>query len=195
MSNINKNSIEKVINKHFNTLEDKINNLSQSTENEIYSELKLKMKKSELQVDKILKCYDKLSKNELTLEEKYIFAITLINIFKNANNRYNIYQSFNVDKIKVNNAIELMISSDIHDKVIGIDNFIALSHSNSALLPDLIALINGITVLYEVSNSKFEDEIIDYYFKWRENVSDKIVEKLNEIRNRKGLSRFKYEYM
>jgi len=87
-----------------------------------------------------------------------------------------------------------MQSSNIHDKIIGIDNFMSLAHSNSALLPDLLAIINGVD--YKYNRGYFiTDEDIDKLFEWRNFVSNKIINKLNEIRNKKGLPRFRYEDM
>lgn len=210
-------SIEKVINNHFDTLEDKVDNIKEKLvfekEYDISDpNLKIKLQNAEIQINKILQTYDKLSKNELTLEEKYIFATYLVNIFNKANNiltnlleikseyerKYdmyytaNLYNTFNINKEKIVDALELLQSSDIHNKVIGIDNFMSLAHTNSTLLPELISLINGVTVLHI---KEIDDEILDYYFDWRNKVDENIVKKLNEIRERKGLSRFKYENM
>ncbi len=156
--------------------------------------LKIKLQNAEIQTDKILQTYDKLSKNELSLEEKYRFATYLTNIYKKADRIGNIGNTFNVNKEKINDTIKLIQSSDIHDKVIGIDNFIALSHTSSTLLPDLLVIVNGVNYKYKIGYC-ITDEDIDKLFEWRILVDKKIVDKLNEIRERKGLSRFKYEDM
>ena len=196
-----KQFIEKSLNKIDDKLTFMINNV----------ELDLKLMNSEVQIDKILMIYDELSNNNLTFEEKYLFANYLINIFEQSNNilkkklkiknsyaiehnlQYStdIYDTFNINKETLTNSLELLKSSDINDKVIGIDIFMVLSHSNSTLLPELISILNGVTLLHE----EVEDETQDYYFEWRKKVSNKIIKKLNEIRNQKGLSRFKYEDM
>ena len=192
-------SIKKVINKHFNPLEDKADNIKEKL---VFEEeydisdpnLKIKLQNAEIQINKILQNYDKLSKNELTLEEKYRFATYLTNIYKKVNKIGNIENTFNVNIEKLNASIELMQSSNIHDKIIGIDNFMSLAHSNSVLLPDLLAIINGVGYKYK-RGYFITDEDIDKLFEWRNFVSDKIINKLNEIRNKKGLPRFRYEDM
>lgn len=199
MSNINKESMEKAIGKYFNPLEDRTNDIKESL---IFgaecdtpdTNLKIKLLNAEIQINKILQDYDKLSKNELTLEEKYRFATYLINIFKKADKIANIKNTFNIDKEKIDDYIKLMQSSDIHNKVIGIDNFMALSHTNSTLLPDLLAIVNDVGYKYNVGYYLI-DEDIDKLFEWRSFVDDKIINKLNEIRTRKGLSKFRYEDM
>ncbi len=194
-------SIKNVVDKSFDSISKKVGII----------ELKLQLMASEIQIDKILQDYDILSKDKMDVEEKYLFADYLFHIFNRANTilkylleikykyekEHNLsyaidfYDAFNVNKEKIINALELLQSSDIHDRVIGIDNFMSLSHTNSTLLPDLISVINGVTVLYEEA----DDETIVYYFEWRTKVDKHIIEKLNEIRNRKGLSRFSYEDM
>lgn len=199
MSNINKDFIEKVFDEQFKPLEDKIDNINEKfifgTECDTPDpNLKTKLHNAEIQTNKILQDYDKLSKNELSYEEKYKFATYLINIFKKADKIANIRNTFNVNKEKIDAAIKLIQSSNIQDKVIGIDNFMALAHSNSALLPDLLAIVNGVN--YEYNRGYYiTDEDIDELFEWRGVVSNKIINKLNEIRKRKGLSRFSYEDM
>lgn len=191
-----KESMEKAINKYFSQLEDKTNDI----ENFIYGaecdipdpNLKIKLLNAEIQINKILQDYSKLSKNELTIEEIYRFATYLTNIFKKADKIANIKVTFNVDKRTIDTSINLMQSSDIHDKVIGIDNFMVLTHTNSTLLPDFLAIVNGVGYKYNVGYYLI-DEDIDKLFEWRSSVSDKIINKLNEIRTQKGLSKFRYE--
>lgn len=198
-------SHKQIIEKSLNKIDDKLTSMINNVE------LELKLMNSEVQIDKILMIYEELSNNNLTFEEKYLFANYLINIFEQSNNilkkklkiknsyamehnlQYStdIYDTFNVNKETLTNSLELLKSSDINNKVIGIDIFMALSHSNSTLLPELISILNGVTLLHE----DVEDETQDYYFEWREKISNKIIKKLNEIRTQKGLSRFKYEDM
>jgi len=200
-----KRSHKQFIEKSLNKIDDKLTSMINDVE------LELKLMNSEVQIDKILMIYEELSNNNLTFEEKYLFANYLINIFEQSNNilkkklkiKYSsamehnlyystdIYDTFDINKETLTNSLELLKSSDINDKVIGIDIFMVLSHSNSTLLPELISILNGVTLLHE----EVEDETQDYYFEWREKVSNKIIKKLNEIRNQKGLSKFKYENM
>ena len=199
MSNINKHSIEKVFNEHFDPVEDKIDNIKEKI---IFGaecdtpdpDLKIKLHNVEIQINKIIEDYDKLSRNGMSLEEKYKFATYLINIFKKADKIASIGNIFNVNKEKIYDTIELMQSSNIHDKVIGIDNFMALSHTNSTLLPDLLAIVNGVCYKHNIGYY-ITDEDIDKFFDWRSLIDKKIIIKLNEIRKRKGLSRFRYEDM
>ncbi len=199
MSNINKESIEKSLDKHFNVISQKIDNIKENLVFEAECDipdpnLKTKLYDAEIQINNILQTYDKLSKTELSLEEIYIFATYLINIYKKADRTGNIENTLNVDKEKIDNAIKLIQSHNIHNKIIGIDNFMALSHTNSTLLPDLLAIINGVNYKYKIGYC-ISDEDIDKLFDWRSLIDKKIIDKLNEIRKRKGLSRFKYEDM
>lgn len=195
-----KESIKTIIDKNFTSISKKVDDI----------ELKLKLMASEIQIDKILQRYDELSKNEMNIEQKVMFSNYLMTLFENANSilenmlrvKYeyskkhnisytiNLYDTFNMNIDKVISTLELMKSDDIHDRVIGIDNFMSLAHTNSTLLPEIISLVNGVTVLHEE-----DDEKVDYYFDWRTKVDRNIVKILNEIHNRKGLTRFRYEDM
>lgn len=199
MFNIDNKSLKKSVNKHFKPLEDKTNDIKESlifgAECDIPDpNLKIKLQNAEIQINKILQDYDNLSKNKLTTEEIYRFATYLTNIFKKTDKIGNIVNTFNVNKEKIDDTIKLIQSSDIHDIVIGIDNFMALSHTSSTLLPDLLAIINGAAYKHK-TGYYLTDEDIDILFEWRTSIDNKIVNKLNEIRHQKGLSRFKYEDM
>ncbi len=178
--------IKSYANDAFNELECKVDTSITKVDNVF--DLSKKLEKSEFQINEILRKYDKLSRNEMDIEDKYLFANYLINIFNKANNvsSVTIYDmGFGIDNKKLIEAVSLLLSYDIHDKVIGIDNFVSLSHESSILLIELIALVNSVVRLDGV-----QEEI---YLNWLYRVDNNVVKKLNEIRNRKGLEPFKYE--
>lgn len=204
-TDIDVESINKIVNDRFNILRQKANKISE------LAELKLKLKNSEIQINNILKKYDKLSSDLMNIEEKYMFANYLINIFENANKKFDISKYFDVDDKKLETVIKLMKSDDIHDKVIGIDNFMSLSHTLEALIINIILIINNINYkfisdydiyqklgegdrYYEFDDvSEIEKEKVKYLYNYTEKISNNFIEKLNYFRNRKGLKNMKFE--
>lgn len=207
-----KKSIEKIINKHFNSLENKINKLNKNAPFIVYTEplketedlsesktnrlidknMNAILSNIEIQVNSILQTYDKLSRNELSLEEIYQFAQYLVNIYNKANITVKIIGSFGINYDKIEKSIKLMKINDTHDKVIGIDNFISLSHTNSALLIDLVAINNNFYLTNYDDITEEEQHSADKFIIWRNKLNESVIHKLNKIRNRRELPLFKY---
>ena len=152
------------------------------------SDLKLKLDKAEININNIIGLYDMLSKGELSLEDKYIFSYHLINLYNKSDRIANIKGTFHVDDSILDYTLGLMKSGDIHDIVIGIDNFMAISHMTSLLIIDLVALDIGVPYIRNDGYNLNEEEM-DIFYRWRSFVSDEIKKKLDDIRNRVGLKR------
>lgn len=153
--------------------------------------LKLKLDKAEININNIIELYDMLSKGELSLEDKYIFSYHLINLYNKADRIANIKETFHVEDLVLDYTLGLMKSSDLHEIVIGIDNFMAFSHMTSLLIVDLVALDIGVPYIHNDGYNLNEEEM-DIFYRWRSFVSDKIKNKLDEIRNRAGLKRISH---
>ena len=85
-----------------------------------------------------------------------------------------------------------MQSEDIHDKIIGIDMFIAMGHQNSNLILDILLINNRIR--YEwmkevddektlITNTTF-DKIVDMYETFLSSGIDNITKTLDNLRNK-----------
>ena len=195
----------KSIDKSFKPISERVDELN----------LKLSLRNVKLQIDDILQRYDKFSKNEMDTEEKIMFANYLINIYNSANKLCNVSICFDIDDKKVESTINLMKSSNIHNKVIGIDNFMALSHTLNALLVSLVLIINNIDykfgvdyelywklsnfrhkledtpmdIYYEYDDqSEFEKKNVEYAYYYIQNeITHSFLNRLDYIRERKGL--------
>ena len=188
-----KNSLENIVNKEFDPIDKKIDDLNNKLSHNLsFDDIKIKLTNSETQINKILQTYDKLSKNELSIEEKYLFAQFLTNLYNKSSKLIDIDLHFNINMDKIKDYIKQMKSSNIHEKVIGIDNFMSLAHTNNSFLIELVAINNSISNRGKQSTN---DDIYTNYLRWKIPFDTYIVDKLNEIRNRKGLSRFKYQEM
>ncbi len=142
------------------------------------SDITLRMRNIESQTDKILQNYDKLSQNKLDFEEKIIFANNLLNLYNKNKKQVN---HLDVPEESLQNTIQLLSSNNIHDKTIGIDNFMGLAHYNDLLL---------LSLLHAEADKDFiniSDEELDDEWKWKTQLSSKIITRLNEIRHRQGL--------
>lgn len=189
-----KSNYEKIVDKHFIPLEDKINKLSHSEFlNRITFDTTPKLEKAEIQIFNTIKKYDNLQR--MSIEEKYQFAQYLLNLYNKVNNIIDIKRNFTIDKTSVDITIELLQSPDIHNKVIGIDNFMSLAHTNSTLLPELFAIIYDVKNRYNPTDDEYDEQDFKLYLKWLIKIDKKIVIELNHIRNRKGLSRIRYKEM
>ncbi len=158
--------------------------------------LEEKLLNTEKQINDIVKIYDNLSLGKLDFEEKWIFANILINLYELVDKKANIIKTFNLElnEEPLLYSIELMKSSDIEDKTIGIDMFMSIAHTNEHILPDLVAISNNVDYEYGKGYALNDYDDIEIFFDWRSKIGDKIVKKLNEIRNRKGLSKIIFGY-
>ncbi len=186
LTNPDKKSIKSLVNKSFDPISQKIDNLitnkTQKEVNVLELEIEQKFRNAELQLNNIINTYNKISKNELSYEDIYIFSYKLLNLYNKANKIYNIREIFDIPKKSLDYSIELMKNDNIHDKTIGIDMFIGIAHSETVLLIILITLNAGINI-FLIRNIESEDK----YFNWQDKISNDIIDKLNEIRNRKEL--------
>ncbi len=188
-----KEKIESVINKEISKLEDKVavleNKLNRVTKANrlIDKNMDAILANTIVQVNKVLQTYDELSRNKLSFEEKYQFAQYLINLYNKANRIVEVKRISGIDDSRIDDSIELMKSSDLHDKVIGIDNFISLAHTTGTLLIDLLAINNNFYLTNYDDITEEEQSAADKFVLWRKKLNVSVIDKLNKIRNRKGL--------
>ncbi len=193
LTNPDKKSIESIFNKSFDPISQKItdleNKLNEKTKTNrlIDKNMNAILSNIEIQVNKILQTYNKLSRNELSFEKKYQFAQYLINLYNNANRIVKVKEISGIDDNRIDISIKLMKSSDIHDKVIGIDNFISLAHTTGTLLTDLLAINNNFYLTNYDDITEEEQPAADKFVIWRKKLNISVIDKLNKIRNRRGL--------
>ncbi len=167
---------------------------------------------TELQIKKIMNDYIKLSTEKMSWEESKTFANYLINLYEIVKSKSEKLGDENDNNaphlIIIKPYIDLMKSDDIHDVVIGIDNFISYSHMNAEFLADLILTKNGL--FYELANFQINTSeelsktdkyyflendydhsniqvihfIAEYFEDIRNKLGNIITEKLEHIRNR-----------
>jgi len=217
-------TIKDLVNQKFDPISQKIDNLQipnksiEKINEEFLNDIKLKFNKCYVQLDYILKEYEKFATDKLSHEENIMFSNYLVNLTYKASkiihsnkeilltfgfdfendeyyNTYGITQfPFDISMKTLIASVELMKSDNFHDKRIGIDNFIGLSHYNSHLILDILSINNRIYFewLYEAdkqekgfSKIKIETfhEISNIFDKYRNDGIDKINLYLNKLRN------------
>ncbi len=146
-----------------------------------------------LDANKLIKRYDDLSLNKLSYEEKIIFSNHLLSLYQKAKKVMNSdVLHTDVDSTSLMTAIEMMKSSDIHDKVIGIDLIFSLTHQGSHFLYDILCNSNGLDFVNAYLNATRQTVDIKDIREIDKVLNEIFLNKLEEIRNRRGFIKLKY---
>lgn len=129
----------------------------------------------------IVNNYDKLTTNEMEDVDVILFSEYLVQLYQKDNKaKDSVTQIIEISHPYLKDSLKKLKSKNVKNKIIGIDMFMSVCHSNPFII-DLV--LSNLKYLYLTSTDLADDinlVIID--------IELEVIRRLNEIRNRKGLS-------